>query len=87
MRCMAKNMTEGAENFDGVLYESYSDDLGWWDQAGGVAFTAAGKLVIINHYDEGNCAAVYDSYRAIYGGNLSFICEDSRLRRYLHFGN
>jgi cysteinyl-tRNA synthetase, unknown class len=85
MRCMAKNTVEGADDFDGVLYESYSDDLGWWDAAGGLQFVRAAKPVIINHYGEADCAGVYDTYRAIYGPTLSFICEDANLMRYVHF--
>jgi cysteinyl-tRNA synthetase, unknown class len=83
LRCMAKNMTAGAETFDGVLYESYSDDRGWWDQDGALGFVAAGKPVIIVHYGEADCAGVLANYRAIYGENLSFLCEDSGLQRYV----
>ena len=83
VRCMAKNVTEGAEAFDGVIYESYPDDMGWWDEAGGVAFARAGKPVIVVHYGEADCAGVRDRYRAIYGAALSFLCEDASLRRYV----
>lgn len=83
MRCMAKNLTKGADNFDGVLYESYSDDKNWWDVAGGKAFAQAGKPVIVVHYNEVDCAAVRNEYHAIYGKSVSFICEDANTRRYL----
>jgi cysteinyl-tRNA synthetase, unknown class len=86
LKCMAKNMTERAEMFDGVLYESYSDDQGWWDQDGALGFVAAGKPVIIVHYGEADCAGVYADYRAIYGETLSFLCEDSGLQRYVRLG-
>lgn len=87
MRCMAKNMTEGAETFDGALFESYSDERSWWDQEGALGFIAAGKPVIIVHYDEMDCAGVYSSYRKIYGDTLSFICEDSKLKKYVRVAN
>ncbi len=85
MKCMAKNMVENASNFDGVLYESYTDDKNWWDQSGAQSFLNAGKLVIINHYNETNCGQVYSEYKGIYNSDLSFICEDSNLQKYVHF--
>jgi len=85
MKCMAKNMTEDAENFDGVLYESYNDEKNWWDQDGAQGFVAANKLVIINHYNETNCNAIYEEYKAIYGNTISYICEDANLQKYVHY--
>jgi cysteinyl-tRNA synthetase len=85
MKCMAKNTVENASNFDGVLYESYNDDKNWWDQSGAQSFLDAGKLVIINHYNETNCGQVYAEYKGIYNNNLSFICEDANLQKYVHF--
>jgi hypothetical protein len=82
---MAKNMTVDAENFDGVLYESYNDEKNWWDQAGAQSFIAANKLVIINHYNETNCNAVYEEYKTIYGNTISYICEDANLQKYVHY--
>lgn len=85
MKCMAKNMTDDASEFDGVLYESYSDDKNWWNQSGAQSFLNAGKLVIINHYNETSCAQVYSDYKGIYTDDLSFICEDATLEKYVHF--
>ncbi len=85
MKCMAKNMVENASNFDGVLYESYNNEKNWWDESGAQSFLDAGKLVIINHYNESNCGQVYTDYKGIYNNNLSFICEDSNLKKYVHF--
>ena len=85
MKCMAKNVVEGASNFDGVLYESYNDEKNWWDVSGAQNFLDAGKLVIINHYNETNCGQVYTDYKGIYNDNLSFICEDVNLQKYVHF--
>lgn len=85
MKCMAKNTVENAINFDGVLYESYNDDKNWWDQSGAQQFLDAGKLVIVNHYNETNCGQVYSDYKGIYNNNLSFICEDTNLQKYVHF--
>ena len=85
MKCMAKNTTENASNFDGVLYESYHNDKNWWDQSGAQSFLDAGKLVIINHYNETACDAVYSEYKGIYNDDLSFICEDANLQKYVHF--
>jgi cysteinyl-tRNA synthetase, unknown class len=83
MHCMAKNLTDGADSFDGVLYESSSEEKSWWDQPGGIAFAKAGKPVIIDHYNEVDCAGVLAEYRTIYGPTLSFICEDATLKRYV----
>ena len=85
MKCMAKNTTKDASNFDGVLYESYKNNKNWWDQSGTQSFLDAGKLVIINHYNETACAAVYSEYKGIYNSNLSFICENVNLKKYVHF--
>jgi len=85
MKCMAKNLVDNASNFDGVLYESYNDEKNWWDQSGAQSFLDAGKLVSINHYNETNCGQVYSEYKGIYNDNLSFICEDANLQKYVHF--
>ncbi len=85
MKCMAKNTVEGASGFDGVLYESYHNDKNWWDEAGAKSFLDAGKLVIVNHYKESNCDKVYQDYMDIYGPGLSYICEDKKLKKYVHY--
>lgn len=85
MKCMAKNTVESASSFDGVLYESYNDDKNWWDESGALSFLDAGKLVIVNHYNETNCNQIYSEYKGIYNDNLSFICEDANLQKYVHF--
>ncbi|ADV47882.1 TM1410 hypothetical-related protein [Cellulophaga algicola DSM 14237] len=85
MKCMAKNRVEDATDFDGVLYESYTDEKNWRDQSGAQSFLDAGKLVIINHYNEKSCGEVYAEYKGIYNDNLSFICEDATLKKYVHF--
>jgi len=87
IKCMAKNITIGADNFDGVLYESYNNDKNWWDVDGAQKFLDAGKLVIINHYKESNCDKVYTDYMNKYNTDLSFICEDAKLKRYVHYNN
>lgn len=85
MKCMAKSSVEGAEMFDGATYESYEDDLNWWDQASAERFLAADKPVMVVHYDATDCDAVYAGYQALYGPKLSFICEDRGSRKYRHF--
>ena len=75
VRCMAKSTVEDAGMFDGVTYESYTDDMGWWDQDGAKGFLAAGKPVIIVHYDDPDCAAALAHYIGIYGPAVSFLCE------------
>ncbi|WP_081740429.1 endo alpha-1,4 polygalactosaminidase [Aquimarina pacifica] len=85
MKCMAKNTVEEGVCFDGVLYESYKKDKNWWDQSGAQSFLDVGKIVIINHYGEKNCGKVYANYKEMYNKNVSFICEDITLRKYIHF--
>jgi hypothetical protein len=86
MKCMAKNTTEGFENFDGVTYESYHKEQNWWDTKGAKAFLADNKLVIINHYKESNCKKVYAEYKKYYKSDkLLFICEDSKAKSYKHY--
>ncbi|WP_258099762.1 endo alpha-1,4 polygalactosaminidase [Marinoscillum pacificum] len=85
MKCMAKNMTEGVSQFEGVLYESYSDDKNWWDTTGAKEFLSEGKLVIINHYGESQCNKVYADYLEFYGDGVSYICEDENTKSYKHY--
>ena len=83
MKCMAKNMTDPL--FDGVLYESCHDNMEWWERKDAEEFLHQGKPVIINHYNETDCDGIYDAYRGIYGGNISFICEDVNIKGYVHY--
>ncbi len=86
MQCIAKNTVDGFEQFDGVLYESYSNDKNWWDVKGTQIFLNAGKLVIINHYNETDCDGVYAWYKAYYKNDkISFICEDVATKKYRHY--
>ncbi len=85
MKCMAKNTVDHHANFDGVLYESYDDEKNWWGQGGTEQFLAAGKLVIINHYNESQCDRVYADYKRIYNDQISFICEDKNKHLYRHY--
>ena len=66
-----------ANNFDGVLYESYHNEKDWWDHAGAQSFLDAGKLVIINHYNESQPNAVYKEYIELYNEGISYICEST----------
>jgi hypothetical protein len=86
MKCMAKNSVEGFEDFDGVLYESYSGNKNWWDEEGTELFLDQKKLVIINHYDEDDCDGAYEQFNTHYDTqNISFICEDRTLEKYRHY--
>lgn len=86
MKCMAKNTVEGFEDFDGVLYESYHNEKNWWDTQGAQSFIDAGKLVIINHYNESDCDGVYQEYKTFYHSDkISFICEDVASGKYKHY--
>ena len=86
LKCMAKNTVDGFTKFDGVLYESYDNEKNWWDGAGTRSFLSAGKPVIINHYHENHCDAVYDAYKSIYKSDkISFICEDIATKKYKHY--
>ncbi len=86
MNCMAKNTVDNFPQFDGVIYESYHDEKNWWDTQGTREFLAAGKRVIINHYNEAQCDAVYAEYIAFYDNeNISFICEDTATKKYKHY--
>ncbi len=83
---MAKNTVNGFDNFDGVLYESFSNKKNWWDKEGTKKFLKEGKLVIINHYNETHCDDVYREYKDYYkSDNISFICEDVLTQKYRHY--
>ena len=85
MKCMAKSTVEGAFNFDGVTYESYDNNKNWWDKDGAKSFLDSNKLVIINHYNESDCDSVYKEYHNLYNKNISFICEDTTTKKYIHY--
>ena len=85
IKCMAKNLTMSASDFDGVTLESYDDDKNWWEQTGVQKFLDDGKLVFVNHYNESDCDKVYSYYKGIYNNDISFICEDRNLKKYVHF--
>ena len=86
MKCMAKNTVDGFDMFDGVLYESFANNKNWWDEEGTKRFLKANKVVIINHYNEKHCDAVYKSYKKHYKSNkILFICEDISLKKYKHY--
>jgi len=85
LQCMAKNMRAGADNFDGVTYESYSDEKNWWETEDLKEFLNEGKPGIIVHYNEVNCDAVYLDYMEIYGESLSFIAESRSEKTYIHY--
>ena len=88
MKCMAKNSVDGFNDFEGVLYESSSSNKNWWDTEGTKSFLKQKKLVIINHYNEEDCDAVYAEYKKTYQTeDLSFICEDKGLKKYRHYNN
>lgn len=85
MKCMSKNTVVGADDFDGVTYESYNIEKNWWDEEGAQSFLDEGKMVLIVHYNETACNAVYDDYIEIYNDDLSFICEDANLEKFVHY--
>lgn len=84
MRCMAKNTALGAEDFEGGTFESYPDDLDWWDRAALARHVDAGQLAVVVHYDERDCESVALWYRQRYGSGVSFLCEDPRVGGYVH---
>jgi|LGVF01.1.fsa_nt_gb hypothetical protein len=85
LKCMAKNLTSNIEGFDGVTFESYSDEKNWWDEDELKDFIAKEKIVLINHYNEINSDEVYAYYINIYGSEILFISEDKTTKKYRHY--
>ena len=83
MQCMAKNTRHGAM-FDGGTFESYPDELDWWEHDDLQSFVDEGRLAIIFHYDERHCDDVALWYRQRYGVGVSFLCEDPAVGGYRH---
>ena len=81
MMCMAKNTADGAADFDGLTVESYTHNKNWWSASHLRQMLAAGKLGLIVHYREKDCAGARASYRKIYGEKVSFLCSDKRAYR------
>ncbi len=82
--CMAKSTAEGALDFDGLTVESSPEELDWWDQGALRAFADAGKLAVIFHYGEPDCAQAEAFYRERYGAGLSWLCEAPAKGGYVH---
>ncbi len=90
MKCMSKNTREHAGFFDGVTWESYSNDKNWWDSGELRGFLNEGKPVIIVHYGERNSERAYRAYNwymDLYGPGISFIAETRKARGYIHFND
>jgi cysteinyl-tRNA synthetase len=85
MGCMAKSSAQGAADFDGLTVESSQADMDWWTPADMEGMLSSGKIGIVVHYDETDCASVLAHYQSEYGSKLSFICEDRALKKYRHF--
>lgn len=85
MKCMAKNMLEHTQDFDGVTFESYYENKNWWDIDAAQAFLKTEKLFIIVHYGSLKCDEAFAEYKAIYNKNISFICEHIGQERYIHY--
>lgn len=82
--CVAKSTAEGALDFDGMTVESSPDELDWWDHEAFRGFADAGKLAVIFHYGEADCAGAEAFYRARYGVGMSWLCEDPSAGGYVH---
>ncbi len=85
IKCMAKNDVVEADNFDGILYESFPNDKDWWNHAVAQKFLDSGKLVIINHYNEPQPNKVYTEYMRLYNEGISYICESKKEKKYIHY--
>lgn len=87
MKCMAKNVTDGFSNFDGVTYESFPNNLNWWaDNSDTSSFLNAGKTVVIIHYKENNCDSTYSWYKNKYSSDkISFTCAETSTKKYKHY--
>jgi cysteinyl-tRNA synthetase len=85
MGCMAKSSARGAADFDGLTVESSPADMDWWTPADMQGMLSSGKIGIVVHYDESDCASILSHYQSEYGSKLSFICEDRALKNYRHF--
>ncbi len=84
MGCMAKNTMDGLQGFDGGTFESYPDELDWWEHDHLQGFVDEGLPGVIFHYDEPDCADVTLWYRQRYGSGVSVLCEDPDLGGYQH---
>jgi len=85
MGCMAKSSAQGASSFDGLTVESSPGNTDWWTPAHMQGMLTSGKIGIVVHYNESDCAGVRATYQTEYGNKLSFICEDKALKKYRHF--
>jgi cysteinyl-tRNA synthetase, unknown class len=82
---MAKSSAQGASDFDGLTVESAPDDMDWWTPSDMTLMLSTGRIGIVVHYNETDCAGVRATYQAEYGSKLSFICEDKSQKKYRHF--
>ncbi|RKX91774.1 MAG: hypothetical protein DRZ90_14610 [Spirochaetes bacterium] len=84
LSCMAKNMTQGAESFAGVTYESGPSNREWWEKEDLIGFLEEGKLCVIFHYRERQPEKALSEYRERYGDKLLVLIETRSDRGYLH---
>lgn len=87
MKCMAKSTTYGNNIFDGVTYESYSNEMNWWNADELKKILSKNKPGIIVHYYERSCDHVQNEYIDIYDEQVLFICEDKNKKEYKHYKN
>jgi len=86
LKCMAKSLASDIEGFDGATFESYSDELNWWEEDELIEFIETGdKVVLIIHYDEKDSDEAYAYYTDIYGESILFLCEERRTEKYKHY--
>ena len=85
MGCMAKNYRPGgADGFSGGTFESYPDQMDWWEHEHLQRFVDDGQLSIVFHYGHPDCAAATGYYRERYGSGVSVLCEDPGMGGYAH---
>jgi cysteinyl-tRNA synthetase, unknown class len=82
---MAKSSAQGASDFDGLTVESAPGNMDWWTPDDMTLMLSSGRIGIVVHYNETDCAGIRATYQAEYGSKLSFICEDKGQKKYRHF--
>ena len=69
----------------GTTVEPAPDDMDWWTPSDMTLMLSTGRIGIVVHYNETDCAGVRATYQGEYGSKLSFICEDKGQKKYRHF--
>lgn len=93
LMCMAKNSSPSDDDymvFDGLVTESYPNEIDWWGSKLAFNYIYQNKPFMISHYNEksvDDCLGIWGIYRQKYNNTVfGFACSQKETKHYIHFG-